>query len=109
MFPGAISPGRTVRLVGTRHFAIASLALFLLSACEREAEAPPPEVRPVRTVTIVKRETGETVSYTGRIEAETETRLAFRICGRMIERRVNVGDQCQAGQVGGQSSSRRMN
>ncbi len=98
MFPGAISPGRTARLVGTRHFAIASLALFLLSACEREAEAPPPEVRPVRTVTIVKRETGDIVSYTGRIEAETETRLAFRISGRMISRQVNVGDTVRPGQ-----------
>ena len=43
-----------------------------------EAESAPPEMRPVRTVTVVKRDTGETVAFTGRIEAENETRLAFR-------------------------------
>jgi len=47
----------------------------------------------VRTVTVAKREIGETVAFTGRIEAENESRLAFRIGGRMIERFVNVGDR----------------
>jgi hypothetical protein len=62
----------------------------ILTACQPESEAPAPQVRPVRTVTVVKREVGETVSYTGRIEAENEARLAFRIAGRMIERSVSV-------------------
>src|SRR5262249_59801969 len=61
-----------------------------LAACRPEAETAPPEVRPVRTVTVVKRESGETVAFTGRIEAENETRLAFRIGGRMIERAAKV-------------------
>lgn len=71
----------------------------LLAACERESETAAPETRPVRTVTVVKRDVGETVTYTGRIEAENETRLSFRIGGRMVERRANVGDQVQPGQV----------
>ena len=71
----------------------------LLAACQPEAENSAPEVRPVRTVTVVKREIGETVSYTGRIEAENETRLAFRIGGRMIERSANVGGRVEPGQV----------
>jgi RND family efflux transporter MFP subunit len=50
-------------------------------------------------VTVVKRDIGETVSYTGRIEAENEARLGFRIAGRMIERSVNVGDQVGPGQI----------
>ena len=40
-----------------------------LAACQPDAETAPPQVRPVRTVTVVKRDVGETVSYTGRIEA----------------------------------------
>jgi RND family efflux transporter MFP subunit len=71
----------------------------LLSACQPEADTAPPQVRPVRTVTVVKREVGETVSYTGRIQAENETRLSFRISGRMVERSVNVGDHVEPGQV----------
>jgi RND family efflux transporter MFP subunit len=72
---------------------------LLLAACQRETEAAPPEVRPVRTVTVAKRDIGETVTYTGRIEAEIETRLSFRIGGRMVERAANVGDRVEPGQV----------
>src|SRR5262249_56932351 len=64
-----------------------------LVACQPDGETAPPEVRPVRTVTVVKRESGETVAFTGRIEAENETRLAFRIGGRMIDSAGNVGDR----------------
>jgi multidrug efflux pump subunit AcrA (membrane-fusion protein) len=76
----------------------APLFVFL-AACQPDAETAPPQVRPVRTVTVVKRDVGETVSYTGRIEAEDEARLAFRISGRMVERSVNVGDQVGPGQI----------
>ena len=78
---------------------LAGLTAALLSACQPEAETAAPQVRPVRTVTVVKRDVGETVSYTGRIQAENETRLAFRISGRMVERPINVGDHVEPGQV----------
>jgi membrane fusion protein, multidrug efflux system len=74
-------------------------AFFLLAACGREGETSTPEVRPVRTITAEKRELGETVAFTGRIEAENESRLAFRIGGRMIERSVNTGDRVEPDQV----------
>jgi RND family efflux transporter MFP subunit len=81
------------------HFLLVLLAAAVLTACSRESESPPPEVRPVRTVTVVKRDAGETVAFTGRIEAENETPLAFRIGGRMIERSANVGDRVEPNQV----------
>ena len=73
-------------------------AAAMLAACQPDAP-PAPEVRPVRTVTVMKRDVGETVSYTGRIQAENETRQSFRIPGRMIERSVNVGDHVLPGQI----------
>jgi RND family efflux transporter MFP subunit len=85
---------------GPRRGGLAALMTgIVLSACQPEAEATAPEVRPVRTVTLVKRDVGETVTYTGRVQAENETRLSFRIAGRMIERSVNVGDRVDPGQV----------
>ena len=87
------TPGTAPRLL------LAGLALALLSACQPEADTAPPQVRPVRTVTVVKRDVGETVSFTGRIQAENEARLGFRIPGRMIERPINVGDHVEPGQV----------
>jgi membrane fusion protein, multidrug efflux system len=72
-----------------------------LAACGEEAAETPPEVRPVRTVTVEKRAAGVPVVLTGRVEAEDEARLAFRLSGRMIERPVNVGDRVTAGQLVG--------
>src|SRR5262245_38426661 len=72
---------------------------LLLAGCQRQAEATAPEVRPVRTVVATKRDIGEIVTYTGRIKAETETRLSFRIGGRMVDRSVNVGDRVEPGQL----------
>jgi len=70
----------------------------LLTSCGPEEEPAPPEIRPVRTVTVEKRASGVPVVLTGRIEAEDEARLAFRLSGRMIERMVNTGDRVEAGQ-----------
>jgi RND family efflux transporter MFP subunit len=75
------------------------LLVGLLVACGEEPEEAPPEIRPVRTVTVEKRAAGVPVVLTGRVEAEDEARLAFRLSGRMIERPVNVGDRLTAGQL----------
>jgi RND family efflux transporter MFP subunit len=73
--------------------------LTLLAACEPAAEPAAPEIRPVRVVTVQERASGDTVSLTGTVQAETEVNLAFRIDGRMTERLVNVGDQVEPGQL----------
>ena len=70
------------------------------SGCQRGApESAEAEVRPVRSITIAKREGGSTLTLSGRIEAEDEVAVAFRIPGRLIERTVNVGDRVRPGQV----------
>jgi hypothetical protein len=59
----------------------------LLSGCQRSAEeSAEPEVRPVRSITIAKREAGDVVVLSGRVAAQDEAAVAFRISGRMIER-----------------------
>lgn len=78
---------------------ILTATALLLAACDRTPEAPPPEIRPVRVVTVERRAEGDTVSLTGTVQAQTEVNLAFRVSGRMIDRLVNVGDRVQAGQV----------
>jgi RND family efflux transporter MFP subunit len=78
---------------------IALAALALLAACRPAPEAPPPEVRPVRTTTVLKLAPGQTVSLTGTVQAQTEINYAFRIDGRMIDRPVRVGDAVRPGQL----------
>ena len=57
----------------------------LLAACQPEPQASAPEVRPVRTVTVERREAGVPITLTGRIEAEDEVAIALRISGRVLE------------------------
>lgn len=80
-------------------FPAIALALGLLAACDGGPPPAPPEIRPVRVVTVERAGEGEVVSLTGTVQAETEVNLAFRIDGRMVERLVNVGDPVEAGQV----------
>jgi membrane fusion protein, multidrug efflux system len=68
---------------------VALLGLALLGACDKPQ--PADEIRPVRTVTAVGGAEGEPVSLTGHIRARTEQNLAFRIDGKMIARKVDVG------------------
>jgi membrane fusion protein, multidrug efflux system len=72
---------------------------LLLVACERETETAAPAARPVRTITVEKSKAGEPLSFIGRIEAEDEVALAFRISGRLLENNAKLGDRVQPGQV----------
>jgi RND family efflux transporter MFP subunit len=70
----------------------------LLLACGSKVEPPPPEIRPVRAVTVEHQSGGVPITLTGSIRAQDEAPIAFRLSGRMIERLVNLGDRVQAGQ-----------
>lgn len=75
------------------------ITALAVASCGPGAQPEPEAVRPVRVVTVEKREGGETVSLTGRIQAEDNVALSFRVGGRMVARTVNVGDRVEAGQV----------
>ena len=74
-------------------------SLVLLAACRPEPAPPAPAIRPVRTITVAKRDAGVPVVLSGTIRAEDEAPLAFRLSGRMIQRVVNVSDRVRPGQV----------
>jgi RND family efflux transporter MFP subunit len=72
---------------------------LLVAGCNQEAKNEPPPPRPVRTVTVEKGAIGDAVQLTGDIRAENEVNLAFRIGGRIIERKGEVGDKVEPDQV----------
>ena len=78
---------------------IAAASLSTLAACRQEAATEAPQARPVRTTTVDKRVAGAPVSLVGRVEAEDEVAIAFRISGRVLENSLKLGDQVTAGQV----------
>ena len=80
--------------------ALVAMALTpMLAACGQEVTTAAPEARPVRTVTVEKRQAGTPITLIGRIEAEDEVALAFRIAGRLLENDRKLGDRVTPGQV----------
>jgi RND family efflux transporter MFP subunit len=88
-----------VRLPPLASAALAVVGTMLLAACQPGAEPMLLGVRPVRTVVTARQEAGVPITLSGRIEAEDEVQLAFRISGRILESNVKLGDRVTAGQI----------
>lgn len=69
----------------------------LLAGCTR-TEPPPEPVRAVRVLTASAQEVGGLREYAGEIRARTETRLSFRVGGKLTRRLVDAGAPVKAGQ-----------
>jgi multidrug efflux system membrane fusion protein len=80
-------------------YAIAyTLAALAAAGCSK---APPPkteDARLVRVLTIAPVERTRTVEFPGEVRARYETRLSFRVPGKITERLVEVGTKVRAGQ-----------
>ena len=72
--------------------------LTVLAACSKPEPAPEP-IRAVRTQKVSTGSATAQQEYAGDIRARTETRLSFRVGGKLMSRTVNVGDEVKAGQV----------
>jgi membrane fusion protein, multidrug efflux system len=76
---------------------VLSLSVLVLAGCAKK-EAPPEPVRAVRTVTVSGSQTMAAHEYAAEIRARTESRLGFRVGGKLQSRSVNLGDSVKAGQ-----------
>lgn len=82
-----------------RHALLVALAgITVLAACSKTEPAPAP-VRAVRTQTVTAQTAGGAYEYAGEVKARTESRLSFRVAGKMLKRAVDLGDTVKAGQV----------
>ena len=76
-----------------------SLAVtVLLAACSRQESAPEP-IRAVRTLTVSAGDAGGAHEYAAEVRARTESRLGFRVAGKLTSRPAEVGQRVKAGQV----------
>lgn len=81
-------------------FAGAALGLtFVLIADDQKVQASPESTPRLVKSTVVKAEQPVGTSFAGVVQARLETNLAFRTLGRVISRRVEVGDLVHSGDV----------
>jgi RND family efflux transporter MFP subunit len=80
-----------------RPWSLLALAVALV-ACTRNEPAPEP-IRAVRTLTLRTESTGGSVEFAAEVKARVESRLSFRVAGRMISRSAEVGQHVRPGQA----------
>ena len=78
--------------------AAAVLGTVVLGACTRPAPPPDP-IRPVQLTQVSVGNTAATAVLAGEIRPRYETDLGFRIGGKIIERKVDVGTRVRRGQT----------
>jgi membrane fusion protein, multidrug efflux system len=72
--------------------------LLLLAACSKPEPTPEP-IRAVRTLTVSAATTAPTQEFAADVRARVETRLGFRVGGKLVNRPAGLGDTVRAGQV----------
>lgn len=81
---------------------IANMVLLLiaglLSACTKPAPAPEP-VRAVKVITVGASGLQASYEYSGEVRARVESRLGFRVAGKITKRQAEVGQRVKAGQI----------
>ena len=89
---------RTARALTAVPLALSLAASLALVACGKEPAAAEP-VRAVRTLTVGQLSSATTRDYAAEVHARVESRLAFRVGGKITQRPVNLGDRVKVGQA----------
>ncbi|ACM32602.1 efflux RND transporter periplasmic adaptor subunit [[Acidovorax] ebreus] len=101
--PSSLQPRRGVFLWPPRG-GVAGAALVLavaalaLAGCSRREPAPEP-VRAVKLLTVGVAPLQMHLEYAGEVRARVESRLGFRVAGKIVQRQAELGQRVQAGQV----------
>jgi multidrug efflux system membrane fusion protein len=74
------------------------LALALLAACSKPVEKAE-DIRPVRAMTLVAADADAQAEFSGDVRPRIESRLGFRVGGKIVARKVEVGSLVKRGQV----------
>ena len=80
-----------------RHHFLPLFVLPLLLACSKPAPVEEP-VRAVRSLMLQAGSSSLQHEYAAEVRARVESRLGFRVAGKLVRRMVNVGDLVKAGQ-----------
>jgi RND family efflux transporter MFP subunit len=74
-------------------------AAVLISGCEEEQPDVVPQIRAIKTYTVTEVASGEARNFSGQVYATDSATLSFHVGGKVMEMRVNQGDQVEENQV----------
>ncbi|MSQ76527.1 MAG: efflux RND transporter periplasmic adaptor subunit [Rhodoferax sp.] len=73
-------------------------AAVLLAACSRPLPSPEP-VRSVKLLTVGLEDMAASAEFAGEVRARVESRLGFRVAGKLVRRQAEPGQRVRAGDV----------
>jgi RND family efflux transporter MFP subunit len=79
-------------------FLTSCAAAIVLSGCHKQAEKVE-EIRPVRAIVLQSSDVDVNAEFSGEVRARVESRLGFRVGGKIVSRKVDVGSMVTKGQV----------
>ena len=82
----------------TPNFVLILTAALVVTACS-PAPAPVEPIRSVKLMTVGASSVGAQTEYAGEVRARTESRLGFRVGGKLVLRPAEVGQRVQPGQL----------
>lgn len=91
-------PRRVVRLSLSRLAPLLAVPALLLAGC-KDAPPPPEPVRAVKLVTVEVGQYGSELEFAAEVRPRIESRLGFRVPGKITRRLVEVGQSIKVGQV----------
>jgi len=74
------------------------LAAAVLAGCSKPAEKTE-DIRPVRAIVLASSDVDVNAEFSGEVRARVESRLGFRVGGKIVARKVDVGTLVKHGQV----------
>jgi len=84
---------------GWRRMLLALAPALILAGCQAETAPAPEARRPVQVQRVAFGAEAASRDFVGVVRARYETDLGFRVGGKIVSRRVNVGDAVRAGDV----------
>ena len=98
LFSRAVARGNRSFCLRLVFSGVVGAVLVSLAACSR-APAPAEPVRAVKLITVGPQPLAVEAEYSAELRARTETRLGFRIGGKLVQRLAEPGQRVRAGQL----------
>ncbi|WP_367154567.1 efflux RND transporter periplasmic adaptor subunit [Methylomonas sp. HYX-M1] len=90
--------GRLQFRLASKGWLLSGVLLALSIGCSDQNKTPQSLARPVKVFRIEQNAVAGARSFAGEVRARIETPLSFRVAGKMLERKVDVGDPVRKGQ-----------
>lgn len=89
---------KNLRLARAPAVAVLAASILLLAACSKPEPKTEP-VRPVRAIVLSASDVDINAEFSGDVRARVESRLGFRVGGKITARKVDVGSPVKRGQL----------